>query len=513
MNDGQWDLEVNGQPVRVDDPSATLLAVLRDQLGLSSVKDGCSPQGQCGCCTVLVDGQPRVSCVTPARRIRGRSVTTVEGLDASVRAAWGEAFASVGGSQCGFCTPGIICRFEGLRAKAIGPDDHVRVRDALLAHLCRCTGWQTVLDAWSAYGTPVSVQTGSDSEARASLEGRTPQTVGPQVALGDGGFADDGAPPDALVAVPMASGDGWAVGETRAEAVAASGKVQGRRTAVDFDPPIALPDGTFDVVLQTHWVEPGYLETDASWCVPGGEPASILGNGGAFGGKTDEHLGAVARRLADEYGRPVRVLFAREDVVRGGPKRPPIAAGVNADGTGVLRVARTPGISEIIARVAPEVIVEEVPCPGPPTSAAIRGAGWLEALVVLAAARDDHGWLGAPDGGSAIATVEADGSLAIQVRAGQPLDPVVLRSYCIGAAHMGLSLVRSESLSVAPDGEIHDLTIRSFGILRAVDTPHIDVEIVADDGPPVNGSDAVMAAVAVAAWRHAGLPPRWPVGI
>ncbi len=512
MSDPGLQLTVNGRPVVVDNPSATLLDVLREQLGLRSVKDGCSPQGQCGCCTVLVDGQPRVSCVTPVRRVGGRSVTTVEGLDEQVRASWGDAFASTGGSQCGFCTPGIICRFEGLRAKGVAPEDQDRARDALLAHLCRCTGWQPVVEAWSGFGRSVPVNVTAGSVARATLEGRTDQSVGPAVALGNGGFADDSAPADALVAVPMASGDGWAVAETRADALAAAGKVQGRRTTAGFGPPIALPDGVFDVVLQTGWVEPGYLETDASWCEPGGTPAPVLANGGAFGAKLSSDLGAVARRLADQHGRPVRVLLAREDAVRLGPKRPPIAAGINADGGGVLRVARTPGIAAAIAAVAPGLTIEEVDVAGPATSAAIRGAGWLEATVLLAAAQGELGWVTAPDGGSATAKIGADGRVEVWVRAGEVLDPVVLRSYCIGAAHMGLGLVTSESLTVAPDGEIHDLTIRSFGILRAVDTPPITVHIDEEDRPAVNASDAVMAAVAAAVWLHAGLPPVWPTG-
>ncbi|MGH9149585.1 MAG: (2Fe-2S)-binding protein, partial [Acidimicrobiales bacterium] len=74
-------LEVDGRLVEVADDGASLLEVLRDRLGLRSAKDGCSPQGQCGCCTVLVDGQPRVACVTPARRVAGRAVTTLDGLD------------------------------------------------------------------------------------------------------------------------------------------------------------------------------------------------------------------------------------------------------------------------------------------------------------------------------------------------------------------------------------------------------------------------------------------------
>jgi CO/xanthine dehydrogenase Mo-binding subunit len=87
---------------------------------------------------------------------------------------------------------------------------------------------------------------------------------------------------------------------------------------------------------------------------------------------------------------------------------------------------------------------------------------------------------------------------------------VVLRSYCIGAAHMALGWVRSEGLSVDESGVPLDLTIRSFGILRAVDTPAIDVTIEDGDGEPVNGSDAVFAAVAAAAWRALGHPGDWP---
>jgi CO/xanthine dehydrogenase Mo-binding subunit len=106
--------------------------------------------------------------------------------------------------------------------------------------------------------------------------------------------------------------------------------------------------------------------------------------------------------------------------------------------------------------------------------------------------------------------VADDGTVSVRVRAGRPLDHVVLRSYCIGAAHMALGWVRSEGIAVDDSGEPGDLTIRSFGILRAVDTPPIDVTIEDDPGPPVNASDAVFAAVAAAAWRAAGYVERWP---
>jgi xanthine dehydrogenase small subunit len=541
-------IDVDGRGVEVPDDGGSLLDVLRERLGIRSLKDACSPQGQCGCCTVLVDGQPRVACVTPARRVRGRSITTLAGLDPAELAAWGDAFCATGASQCGFCTPGIVMRLSGLRARGVAADDHSAVEQALLAHLCRCTGWRTILDAWSAYSEPAVPAVGQavaphagqpprDLEAagrRATIEGRTPQRVDPEIPLGHGGFADDTAPAGALVAVADGAG-GWSVGESVAEARAAAGKVQGRRTTAELRHPLEPPAGDWDVTLRTTWVEPAYLELDASWCVPGGEPASPLANGGAFGGKRASVVTRAARELADRHGRPVRVLLAREDAVRLGAKRPPIAAGIRADGSGVMRAARTAGIAEVVASVAPGVVVQQVDVPGPPTSLAPRATGWAEALVLLAAAGVAHGDAGAqragvletiqagdrarvglrsPDGAVAHADVDlsAEPRVDVAVSCGAPLDEVALRSYCVGAAHMALGWVCGEGLAVDAAGEVHDLTIRSFGVLRAIDTPPIDVTIEPSDGPPVNGSDAAFAAVAAAAWLAQGCPPAWPTG-
>ncbi len=560
---------LNGAEVSVDADTTSLLDVLREQLGVRSVKDGCSPQGQCGCCTVLVDGAPRVSCVTPVRRIAGRSVTTIEGLADETRDAWAEAFCGTGASQCGFCTPGIIVRLEGLREKQAaseaaetveepevdadpapksGPDaDAGAVDRALAAHLCRCTGWQTIREAYAVMTHPDrasgSGSGGRDLVAaatRAALEGHGAQRVDPSVACGEGGFADDTAPGDALVAVPDGAG-GWAVGETLAEAHQAAGKVQGRRTTVEARPPIDLPAGAWDLVLQTGWVEPAYLETDASWCQPGGEPASPLANGGAFGGKVASPAPAAARELADRHGRAVRVLLSREDTVRTGAKRPPIAAGLRTDGTGTIRIARTPGVADLLAEHAPGLVVEEVDLVGPPTSLALRAAGWAEAAVLAAAAR--HLATGAaprslveveaPNGARAAVSIVAGEEPAqnrvaaaggpapieridVVVACGDVLDPIVLRSYVIGATHMALGWVTTESLAVDDDGTIGDLTIRSFGIRRASEMPDVHVELVdaravgAVPSAPINGSDAVFAAVAAAVWIHSGLPPVWP---
>jgi xanthine dehydrogenase small subunit len=531
-------LVVDGRRLEVPDDGGSLLDVLRERLGIRTLKDGCSPQGQCGCCTVLVDGQPRVACVTPARRVRGRSITTLDGLDPAERAAWGDAFCATGASQCGFCTPGIVMRLSGLRARGTAPDDHPAVEQALLAHLCRCTGWRTILDAWAAYGTPARPGAGPPRDLaaacrRATIEGRTPQRVDPEVPLGQGGFADDTAPADALVAMPDGAG-GWAVGESVAEARVVAAKVQGRRTTAELRHPIEPPAGDWAVTLRTTWVEPAYLELDASWCLPRGGPASPLANGGAFGGKQATVVTDAARHLADRHGRPVRVLLAREDAVRLGAKRPPMAAGVSGDGSGVIRVARTGGVAAAIASVAPGLVVEEVDIPGPPTSATPRAAGWGEALALLAGAgvRVDPAGRAAgviealadggrarvairsPDGAVARADVVlgADPRVGVAVSCGDPLDEVTLRSYCVGAAHMALGWVCSEGLAVDEAGEVHDLTIRSFGVLRAVDTPAIEVTVEPSDSPSVNGSDATFAAVAAAAWLAQGCPPAWPTG-
>ncbi len=139
----------NGEQFEFDiEPGESLLSVLRERIGVVSPKDGCAPQGQCGCCTVLVDGEPRVACVTPMTRVAGRAVVTVEGLDASVRDDLAARFVATGGSQCGFCTPGILVRLAAAQAK--GKTRRVDLDRALAAHLCRCTGWQTVYEAVEA---------------------------------------------------------------------------------------------------------------------------------------------------------------------------------------------------------------------------------------------------------------------------------------------------------------------------------------------------------------------------
>ena len=418
--------------------------MLRERLTLRSLKDGCSPQGQCGCCTVWVDGAPRVACVTPARRMDGREVTTLEGLPEVDRRAWASALVASGGSQCGFCTPGIVMRLAALEG---GPVTDDRIDQSLLAHLCRCTGWQTVREAAHAVlddpgpdGIPPTGARDPDhAAARAALEGGVPQRMGPAVVLGDAGFADDGCPDGALVAVVDAAG-GYAVADSLPAARALAGKVQGRSTTVPLTHPVDVPPGEWALTLRTTWVEPAYVEPDASWCVPGGEPASPYGNGGAFGGKLRSPVAEDARRLADEHGRPVRVLWSREDVVRRGPKRPPVAAGIAADGTGVLRVGVSgpPWAGPDLGRRRGGR-VRRRPRTGGRTGDGRRAAG-LPRPAGRAVGRGRRAGRGggapgrrgpvldvpvevvAPGGGRAVARIGPDGCVELEVSAGEVLD-------------------------------------------------------------------------------------------
>jgi xanthine dehydrogenase small subunit len=535
---------LNGAAVDVEvAPGESLLSVLRERLGVFSAKDGCAPQGQCGCCTVLVDGQARVACVTPVDRVADRAVTTIEGLDPDERTALTEAFCATGGSQCGFCTPGILVRVAALRAT--GRSTRADLDRALAAHLCRCTGWQTIYEAVAAVGSPSDARDLDAAGRRADIEGRSHQVVSVDVPLGAGGFADDTAPRDALVAVPRAPGSDaeattavgvdWVVAESLPAARAHAAKVQGRRSTVPALPPLALPElPPGGVRLATGWVEPAYLEPDASWCAPGAEPASPLANGGAFGGKVRSPVTDAARDLADRLGRPVRVVLAREDVVRLGPKRPPIAASAVLHGTTVRISGVVAGGVEPFERPAPwPYAIDEVASwvsaglPGPPTDATPRMVGLAERAVLLEGALDAAGvdraalviddrarsvlldtCAPSADGGVAGARVHLDDArgtitgVEVRVAAGAVLDAVTLRSYCIGAAHMALGWVLAEGIAVDPEtGEVLDLTIRSFGIVRAKDMPPVDVEIVDDHRVPVCGSDAVFAAVAAASWN------------
>ena len=184
---------VNGQTVSVGDHHDHLLAALRDELRITSPKDGCSPSGQCGCCTVLIDGKARISCQTSLEKAAGAEITTLEGVDEAERQRMADSFAAHGALQCGFCTPGIVMRTVALlgRDKETTRDDAAR---HLGAHLCRCTGYVKILDAvesLAAGETPVAITEGG-------VGGRGVKYEGQELSLGDRGFIDDMEPEGCL---------------------------------------------------------------------------------------------------------------------------------------------------------------------------------------------------------------------------------------------------------------------------------------------------------------------------
>ncbi len=152
MNPALLTLRVNGeeQSVAAGD-SATLLEVLRENLHLTGTKHGCE-LGECGACTVLVDGVPVLSCLTLARRVEGSDVLTVEGLARNGRPhPLQEAFVAKGAAQCGYCTPGMLMTAAALLDRHRHPSID-EVKEALAGNLCRCTGYIKILEAVVAAG-------------------------------------------------------------------------------------------------------------------------------------------------------------------------------------------------------------------------------------------------------------------------------------------------------------------------------------------------------------------------
>jgi len=279
---------LNGKPVEVGE-HPHLLAALREELDVTSPKDGCSPSGQCGCCTVLIDGKASVSCQVSLDRVAGKSITTLEGLEASERERFASAFAAVGALQCGYCTPGIIMRVKALidkKGSALTRDEASRF---LGAHLCRCTGYSKILDAVEmlARGEQLSARLPD------GLGSRGARYQGPELALGDRGYVDDIRVPGLLHgALRLAD-------HARADVL-----------KIDTSAALAVPgvQGVFTGADVPGDLRVGIIHTDWPVFIPEGGRTSYLGDVLAIVVADSKEVARRAAKLVEVSYRPLRPL-------------------------------------------------------------------------------------------------------------------------------------------------------------------------------------------------------------
>ena len=172
------------------DENMSLMDVLREQAGLISPKNGCAPQGSCGCCTVIVDGKAVSSCAVPAKNVQGKSVITLEGFTEQERDVFAKAFTLAAGSQCGFCTPGIVVRAKNLIQKNPTPSRE-EIAVALNNHICRCTGFVKIVDAIDLAAKALSGQPMPEADYSGKIGSSLPRMDGEKFALGERPYIDD----------------------------------------------------------------------------------------------------------------------------------------------------------------------------------------------------------------------------------------------------------------------------------------------------------------------------------
>ncbi|MEP7300595.1 MAG: selenium-dependent xanthine dehydrogenase [Caldimonas sp.] len=275
---------LNGSPRRVDvRPDEWFIETLRERCGIKSIKDGCSPQGQCGCCVVLVDGQPKTTCAMRSKVADGKRIVTLEGLSAAERAQIADSFAATAGLQCGFCIPGIA-----LRAKAITDRDPALTRDAIVnaldVHLCRCTGYVKIIDAIQMLA---AAKRGEPIPA-ACTDGRVGQSLArigiAQSAIGERAFSDDLSVPGmlhgAFALSPHPRARVLSIDTSRARAMPG---VHAVATAAD------VPGERWYGLLYSDW--PGFVAV--------GEEVRCVGDVLAAVAAVDRHTAREAAKLVD----------------------------------------------------------------------------------------------------------------------------------------------------------------------------------------------------------------------
>lgn len=284
---------LNGNALALElDPTRTVLDVLRNECGIISAKDGCSPQAMCGCCTVLIDGKAKISCALPVSKIEGKSVVTLEGVPEEERTLVAECFTRSGGLQCGFCIPGIAVR--GLELIAKNPDPtRDQIATALRPHLCRCTGYVKIVDAIDMMARVKRGEALPETDTSGRIGTRLDRFRARQFALGDWKYVDD-IKVDGMLYAAMRFSD----------------HPRARVNAIDAQPALALPGVervlTAEDIPGERYV--GLIEKDWPLLVELGEETRCMGDVIAIAVASDQRLAreaAAAIKIDYEVLEPI----------------------------------------------------------------------------------------------------------------------------------------------------------------------------------------------------------------
>ncbi len=294
---------LNGTPREVDTrPGESLLETLRERCGIVSVKDGCSPQGQCGCCLALIDGNPKVTCAIPVEKAEGASIVTLDGIPSNDRDLLARSFAASAAVQCGFCIPGIALRATHLVAHNPRPT-HQDIAKAIDVHLCRCTGYVKIIEAIDLFARARRGET----SPQLCEDGRVGQPLArhqaEQLVLGDRPYVADLTRPGmlhgAVVLSPHARARVKRIDTSRARALAG---VHAVATAAD------VPGNRWYGLLYDDW--PGFIAE--------GEEARCVGDVIAAVAAVDRHTAREAATLVDVEYEPLPPVLDPEEALREG---------------------------------------------------------------------------------------------------------------------------------------------------------------------------------------------------
>jgi xanthine dehydrogenase molybdenum-binding subunit len=295
-------------------PGEMLLETLRNRCGILSTKDGCQPQGQCGCCLAIIDGRRKTTCAVLAEKAEGADILTLEGVDPSERDLIARSFVAAAGLQCGFCIPGIALQAKGLLDRDPNPSRRDIAR-ALNGHLCRCTGYTKILDAIELFAAAKRGEAQPVPESDGRVGRSLARWTGAELVLGDRPYVDDMTLPGmlhgAVVLSPHARARVLAIDTARARALPG---VEAVVTARD------VPGERWYGLIHNDW--PGFVAV--------GEEVRCVGDVLAAIAAVDEATAREAAELVRVEYEPVPPVLDPALAMREG------APQVNPDGPNVL---------------------------------------------------------------------------------------------------------------------------------------------------------------------------------